>query len=357
MGLGAGGQSFACAVVAGGGVKCWGDNTYGALGDGSASAPENVPEASSATPVDVTGLSGGVTAIAVGQSAACVINAAGGVECWGSNGAGELGNGSIGNAATMTNIYSAVPVKVTGLASGVTAIAHGQLFACALTGAGGVKCWGDNSIYGELGNGSATSGSRASSPTPVDVKGLSGVTAITAGLDFACALTAAGGVKCWGNGGGIFNIGNFANSTVPFTVTDPAMRSGVKAISAGGGYLCALTAAGGVRCLGGDRYGQLGSGATVPAPGVSANVSGLTSGVTAIAAGGESACALTAAGGVKCWGNGYGLTPADIPSLTSGVTAVAAGWTQECAVTTANGVECWGADTGGASAPVAVPGL
>ncbi|MHB8959334.1 MAG: RCC1 domain-containing protein [Candidatus Limnocylindrales bacterium] len=367
-GLGAAGQEFACAVLAGGGVKCWGDNTYGALGDGSASAPQNASEASSATPVAVTGLDSGVTAIAVGQSAACAITADGGVMCWGDNVAGELGNGTTMDAATMTNIYSAVPVKVAGL-TGVTAIAHGQSFACALTAGGGVKCWGDNTTYGELGNGSATSGTRSFSPTPVNVKGLSsGVTAITAGLDFACALTAAGGVKCWGDGGGIFNIGNFANSTIPFAVADPALRAGVKAISAGGAFLCALTAAGGVKCLGGDRYGQIGSGSIAPKPGVSADVSGLTSGVTAISAGGQFACALTTAGGAKCWGDGYGFScssptacqsvPVDVPSLASGVTALAAGWSQACAITTANGVECWGAGSGtGVSTPAVVPGL
>jgi alpha-tubulin suppressor-like RCC1 family protein len=348
-----GGGGYTCALLSTGGVKCWGDNTDGRLGNGSASEPQNLTEPSSTTPVGVTGLSSGVSAIATGYNVACALTLAGAVECWGGNENGELGNGTTMDKTTLTNIYSTVPVQVSGMSGGVTAIAAGKSFACALTSGGGVKCWGDNSIYGELGDGSTTS-----SPTPVNVVGLSsGVTAITAGLDFACALISGGAVKCWGNGGDVFGIGSYAHPT-PVSVTDSALSSGVKSFSAGRNFVCAISAGGGVRCLGGYKYGQLGTGSTAPGPGISADVSGLTSGVAAIAAGGQFACALTVAGGVKCWGDGYGFTPVDVSSLTSGVTVLAAGWSNACAVTTASGVECWGGSSStGVSSPAEIPGL
>ena len=331
----AAGGDHTCALTTAGGVKCWGNNVVGQLGDNSTTQR--------LTPVDVVGLASGVSAIAVGGYHTCALTTAGGVKCWGGNYDGQLGDNSTTNRL--------MPADVTGLTSGVAAIALGINFTCALTTAGGMKCWGTN-YFGQLGDNSTTQ-----RLTPVDVTGLaSGVTDIATGGRHTCALTTAGGVKCWGlNISGELGDNSTTQRFVPVDVK--GLASGVTAIATGVEHTCALATAGGVKCWGWNYYGQLGDNSiwTRLTP---VDVTDLASGVTAIDTGTSHTCALTTAGGVKCWGpNGYGqlgdnsvefrLIPVGVTGLASGVVAIAAGFDHTCALTTAGGVKCWGGNYNG----------
>ncbi len=223
------GGSHTCALTSGGAVKCWGNNSYGQLGNGTTTdcadrggrrradrrrdgnlgrrlshlradqlaGPRsagveneygqlgNGTTTNALTAVDVVGLTAGGTAISAGGNHTCALTSGGAAKCWGSNCAAS--------SATAHTTDALTAVDVVGLTAGVTAISAGGLHTCALTSGGAVKCWGWN-YYGQLGNGTTTD-----ALTAVDVVGLTaGVTAISAGGPHTCALTSGGAVKCWG---------------------------------------------------------------------------------------------------------------------------------------------------------------
>jgi alpha-tubulin suppressor-like RCC1 family protein len=323
------GGNHNCALTDMGGVQCWGANGSGQLGDGTV--------VDRLTPVAVSGLSSGVLSIAMGEMHSCGLTAVGGVQCWGRNNYGQLGDG--------TTIDRLTPVAVTGLSSGVQIIVAGAYFTCALMTAGDIRCWGINN-FGQLGDGTITD-----RLTPVELSGLDSVQAIAAGSYHSCALTNAGGVVCWGNNArGQLGDGTATNRLTPVAVS--GLGSGVQMIASIARHSCALTTAGALQCWGNNSKGQLGDGTTTNRL-TPVAVSGLSNDVQAITGGGDHSCALTNGGGVQCWGDnargqlGDGtttdrLTPVGVSGLSSGVQAVTAGNVHSCALTNAGGVQCWG---------------
>ena len=133
------GNEFSCALLETGAVKCWGYNSNGQLGDGSATHRY--------VPRPVSGLSSGVSRITAGIHHACAVLSGGAVKCWGYGGYGQVGDGGTSDRFA--------PVAVSGLSSGVAKIVAGAYHTCALMTSGNVKCWGRND-EGELGDGTNT---------------------------------------------------------------------------------------------------------------------------------------------------------------------------------------------------------
>jgi alpha-tubulin suppressor-like RCC1 family protein len=126
--------SYHTCVTVNGGAQCWGWNYDGQLGDGSMTG--------SLVPVPVRGLSSGVQAISAGWDFTCAL-VNGGVQCWGYT--REIG---IGDTNWAHDTF--VPTAVVGLTTSVGAIGSGDEHTCALVN-GGLQCWGSNN-HGELGN-------------------------------------------------------------------------------------------------------------------------------------------------------------------------------------------------------------
>lgn len=344
----AAGEAHTCGITAAGEVKCWGLNASGQVGDGS-----GVPNRLS--PVPVAG-SGSLTPLQVAAAFrhSCGI-AQGNAYCWGDNWALQVAPAS-GNHGS--------PVPVPGI-SDVRWMAGGWAHTCALLGTGRVACWGNGEV-GQIGNGSADPNAVA---VPTPVSDLDGAFALLAGYRFSCALTDLTTMRCWGhNGSG--QLGDPAAGTMattPIPVANLGDVAAIRAVALGQEHVCVAYdkpgASGRVRCWGRGDAGQLGNGATPAAQKEPVEVlagSSPLEGVSALAAGWAHTCALTEAGGVKCWGSnaqgqlgdGTGTgrsTAVDVVGLAGGVAGIAAGFHHTCALAGSSPptLACWGSNDQG----------
>ncbi|HZH79216.1 MAG TPA: hypothetical protein VEY88_24530 [Archangium sp.] len=257
----------------------WGSNGNGQLGDGTNTVR--------LTPGRVVGLVN-VTSIAAGRTHSLALKNDGTVWAWGDNRYGQLGDGTLTNRNT--------PVQVLGL-TGAVAIAASDLHSLAVMRDGSLRAWGDNS-YGQLGDGTTTARS-----TPVRVVGLSGVLTIALGSSHSLAFRQDGTVWAWGdNRYGQLGDGTTIDRSTPTQLVGISDGLGV----AGGiSHSLVLRQDGTVWACGGNGSGQLGDGTTTNRL-TPVRVSGLSA-VSAISAGSYQSLALKHDGTVWSWGyNGFG---------------------------------------------------
>ncbi len=346
------GASHSCALLGDGSVRCWGYNDAGQLGNGVAGLAFPSP-----TPVGGAAPLGTVREVALGVSHSCARLAIGTLRCWGSNDAGQLGNGSTGGAFPLP-----LPVKHTGGAelNDVRQLTLGFLHTCALFNDGFANCWGYNSD-GQLGTGNTLS-----SPSPLAVRNgansgnLGSLQQLAVGDYHSCGLLANGTVACWGLNQfkQLGNEGAGGSSPLPVAVGG---LGGVQQIAAGFSHTCARLADGTARCWGYNFNGQLGDGTTadaaVPVMVIDANGAPL-SGIREIALGASHSCAVLTDATVRCWGeDGAGQLGDGSPGEASGTPAVvkgasgqplgevdhvALGSSHSCARLTTGHISCWG---------------
>ena len=348
--------------IDGGALYCWGDNTFGQVGIGSVVTPQTTPQA-------VTGMSSGVTAVAVSgnDEVVCAIQS-GAMYCWGHNNVGQLGDNSVTDKHVPTAVSSAGGID---LSTGVTQVAPGGDHTCALQGTV-AYCWGDNS-YGQLGNNNKLVSPIV--PTTNVPFNYNPVTAIAANRDYTCGIGQFAGssgfnnVECWGRND-VGQSGNGSSTEYDYPaggfVIAGSSTSVPTALSAGLDHACALVTGGIPYCWGNDSDGEIGNGTVTTSPvTVKTAPSGSLSGLTEIAAGGQHSCALSSTSG-WCWGSGasYQLdtsttiatqsTPLVLPPMHLSATSISTGDQTTCFIHS-SAVICVGSD--GMGGTVAGPTL
>lgn len=264
------GSRHTCAIATGGDAYCWGLSAGGRLGDGSQAS------GSSNSPVKVAG---GLSFVAVsaGVDHTCAITTGGDAYCWGSNGVGKLGDGSVLPAFT--------PRAVSGGLK-FTSISLGETHTCGIAG-GKAYCWGDPT-HGQLGGGSPLTMKN----TPSLVAGGLTFVAISAGAFHTCGIATDATAWCWGDN----TTGELGDpaipSNVPYKSVPTAVSGGLSfnSIAVGGGLIggdyyyyyygqpgghsCGVTTAGVAYCWGSNNRGELGSGPSMTLSRAPVRVSG-----------------------------------------------------------------------------------
>jgi alpha-tubulin suppressor-like RCC1 family protein len=349
-----------CVLFDHGKVRCWGANSIGQLGYGAVNTIGDDEVPADAGWVD---LGGDAVRISAGWSHTCAVMSGGGVRCWGNALNGRLGYGNgerIGDDET--------PASAGDIDLGAQAIdvAAGGNHTCALLEGGGVRCWGDSS-FGQLGYADTETTGDDESPAArpeLDLRGE--VVQLVAGDRHTCALLRGGTVRCWGDGaGGRLGYGNTYNigdNETPGMVRTVPVGGPVASLAAGGAHTCAVLVDGGLRCWGRATEGQLGFGNTRTigandTPAIAGDVP-IGEKVVGVSAGKDHTCAVLRGGALRCWGNGANgrlgnrgvdtlgddERAVEVGDVDVGgpVADVAAGGTHTCALLESGAVRCWG---------------
>lgn len=379
------GENFTCALYTTGHVYCFGGNDNGQLGRGDTTDVGGEPGTMSGLhPIDL-GTGAIATQIAAGGHHACALLAGGSVKCWGANSRGELGLGDGKPRGDKPGqMGDALPAITLGAAK---RIAAGATWTCAILEGGSVKCWGSNA-NGQLGLGVGTpfigdDAGEMAALASVDLGPGRTATDLALGEQHSCALLDNQTVKCWGgNGEGQLGQGDTqvrGNKANQMGANLPAIALGTerkaKSLWAGGFHNCALLDDDSVKCWGGNVAGQLGIGTTVNRGDAAGQMDDALAAIDFGAGrkakqmhlGQEFSCALLDDASLKCFGNnffgqlGYGDTAKrgdganemgdQLPAVDLGpgakTRAVAGGPNHVCALSIDAKLRCWGANISG----------
>jgi alpha-tubulin suppressor-like RCC1 family protein len=264
-------------------------------------------------------------------------------------------------------------------------VSAGSTHTCVITVGGSVKCVGNGGAwlgYGDLNDRGLDYTTLGNNLSFLQLGVGKIVKGIYAGGAATCALLTTNQVKCWGNNvSGLLGLGDtVSRGDAPGQMGDslPMLDLGTgrtaKMVAVGSQHMCVLLDTNQIRCWGGNTYGQLGQGDTLARGDTAGEVGdflpvvhlGTGRSATAVAAGGDTTCALLDNGSVKCWGRNdrgqlgqgdvvnRGDEPNEMLSLDSidlgtGVVAkaIGVGASHACALTTTNQVKCWGANSEG----------
>jgi alpha-tubulin suppressor-like RCC1 family protein len=354
------GWELSCAR-AGGRVLCWGGTRSGELGRAPfGPSCDELGETCSTVPVpvllddQVTELSN-ATAIACGADFACALIAGGTVRCWGRNYSWQLGAGFDGSTGALEVQLAGAPL------TGVSAITAGAEFVCALRGAHDVVCWGANE-YGQLGRGSSSMGGLAPGAANVLNAESEPIVSVAAGAAFVCGVYDVGAgaeLRCLGHDEGaqlgVELAGLDPLSFTLLTVPSSTLSDTAPVLAPGFSFVCAAGVDGLVRCHGRNDLSQLGRGSPTDHEATPALVSGLlaTTPIDRLFSGADRETTCAAVGSdVYCWGGNLtgeaGAPPRDridTPTRVAGLANIVSGACGPghcCAVDASGGVWCWG---------------
>lgn len=251
--------TFGCALLEGGGVRCWGHNIAGELGLGHIKIigddehPDSQPLVKLGEPA---------TQIAVGNYHTCALLQSGLIRCWGTNSAGQIGLGKSGQIGALDTPIDHPPLDFPD----VEEIATGSYHTCIRQAGGVVRCWGANA-YGELGYGHTNMIGKNGPINNIPAVSLGApAVKVIAGTYTTCAILEGGGLRCWGhNSNGQLGLGHtmdIGDDELPSDVPLVDVGGPVTHVTASYQHMCALLVDGTVRCWGLGMHGSLGYGNT-----------------------------------------------------------------------------------------------
>ncbi|MEM8620186.1 MAG: hypothetical protein AAGF73_10725 [Actinomycetota bacterium] len=320
----AAGNIHTCAILDDGSVKCWGDNLNGQLGVGNTfNLGDDANEMGDNLPTIDLGTGRTATAITAGLAHTCALLDDGGVKCWGANLIGQLGQGdTIARGDNADELGDNLPSIDFGVGRTAVGISAGTSHTCALLDNGLVKCWGSNGS-GQLGLGDTVvrgdgAGEMGDSLPAVALGTGRSATSISAGANFACALLDDKSVKCWGSGsvgqlgyGNMISRGDNAGEMGDNLATvDFGGGRGVVTLDAGGAHACVRLEDQDFKCWGFNSSGQLlledvGNRGILPGQmGDNLHAADFGNGrfVTAAGIGSATSCVVLDDNSLRCWG-------------------------------------------------------